>query len=470
MPKHPRCAVGFCDNDKRYPDLVYVRSHVKNLTFHKWPVNPKLAEIWRKQVAKTRGDVFDPLPGASGTFVSSNHFPLGSRTPENPKTDYMSIFMTVSDYLQKRSPKKRKANKLQEAGSSRCVFSNAEECNDDSEESDEELETSMDFSVSVPVQFEQLTRELEVKVYTGLSSSEIFQFLFDYLSEKARSMQYWRGGKQTTKEAPQPPSPFELATGFAKGRPGPERKLRLEQEFLLTLMKLRLALLTVDLAFRFHVSTTSVSNMFITWIKLMSKELSVLIVWPSRQRVRKTLPSCFIKLYPKVRCIIDCFECFTETPSGLDLAATLWSEYKHHYTFKVLVAITPNGAISYVSSCYGGRALDIFIVRNSGFLNMIEPYDEVMADRGFKIREDLMMHMATLCIPPSCVSSMQLLPRDVRETSNIANVRIYVEQAIGRLKVFLLLKNELPISLLPLADDIVRVCCALCNLLPPLCI
>ena len=235
-------------------------------------------------------------------------------------------------------------------------------------------------------------------------------------------------------------------------------------------MKLRLALLTVDLGFRFHVSATTVSSIFITWVKLMSKELSVLIVWPSRQQVKKTLPSCFRKLYPKVRCIIDCFECFTETPSGLDLAATLWSEYEHHYTYKVLVAITPNGAISYISSCYGGRASDIFIVRNSGFLKMIEPYDEIMADRGFKIREDLMMHMATLCIPPSCASSMQLLPRDVRETSNIANVRIYVEQAIGRLKVFLLLKNELPITLLPLADDIVRVCCALCNLLPPLCV
>lgn len=89
---------------------------------------------------------------------------------------------------------------------------------------------------------EQLTKELEVKVCTGLPSPKIFQFLFDYQCEKARSMQYWRGGKQTTKEAPQPPSPFELATGFAKGRPGPERKLRLEQEFLLTLMKLRLAL------------------------------------------------------------------------------------------------------------------------------------------------------------------------------------------------------------------------------------
>ena len=89
---------------------------------------------------------------------------------------------------------------------------------------------------------EELTKELEVKVYTGLPLPKICQLLFDYLCEKARSMQYWRGGKQTTKEAPQPPSPFELATGFAKGRPGPERKLRLEQEFLLTLMKLRLAL------------------------------------------------------------------------------------------------------------------------------------------------------------------------------------------------------------------------------------
>ena len=63
-------------------------------------------------------------------------------------------------------------------------------------------------------------------------------------------MQYWRGGKQTTTttttKTPQPPSPFELAAGFVKGRPGAERKLRLEQELFLTLMKLRLALLTLD--------------------------------------------------------------------------------------------------------------------------------------------------------------------------------------------------------------------------------
>jgi hypothetical protein len=234
-------------------------------------------------------------------------------------------------------------------------------------------------------------------------------------------------------------------------------------------MRLKLGLLIDDLASRFIISSSTASSIFITWIKLMSKELSVLIIWPDRSQVRRTLPACFKALYPKVRCIIDCFECFTHKPSGLDLAAALWSEYKHHYTYKVLVATTPNGAISYVSPAYGGRASDLFIVRDSGFLKLIEPYDQVMAGRGFKIKEDLMVSMATLCIPPSCAASMQMLPQDVRMTSNIANVRIYVEQAIGRLKVFRILKHEMPITLLQIVDDIVRVCCALCNLLPPLC-
>ena len=92
------------------------------------------------------------------------------------------------------------------------------------------MEVDTDYSVSVPMQFVQLTRELEVKVYKGVPSTETFKFLFNYLSQKARSM---RGRKQTTKETPQSPSPFELATSFVKGRPGPERKLRLEQELII---------------------------------------------------------------------------------------------------------------------------------------------------------------------------------------------------------------------------------------------
>ena len=48
MQKHARCAVGYCDNDKRYADLQQKRSHVDTLMFHKWPKDPQLAEVWCK--------------------------------------------------------------------------------------------------------------------------------------------------------------------------------------------------------------------------------------------------------------------------------------------------------------------------------------------------------------------------------------------------------------------------------------
>ena len=43
---------------------------------------------------------------------------------------------------------------------------------------------------------------------------------------------------------------------------GPKRKLSLEQEFLLVLMKLRLGLMVEDLAFRFQISAGKVSHNF----------------------------------------------------------------------------------------------------------------------------------------------------------------------------------------------------------------
>ena len=168
--------------------------------------------------------------------------------------------------------------------------------------------------------------------------------------------------------------------------------------------------------------------------------------------------------------IIDCSEIFVETPSSLDVQAALWSDYKHHTTVKVsvLYGITPNGASSYISPCHGGRATDIHIVRDSGFPKKLEPFDEVMTDRGFKIQNDLLSHSATLCILPSVKTGRQMLSNEVTETSRIGNVRIYVEQALKRLKECRIIKNELPVLLLPVID-VVTVCARLVNLLDPLC-
>ena len=55
-------------------------------------------------------DEFNPPPGAQGTFVCSNNFPTGKRTPNKPSTDYPSVFMMLSEYRYQHSitPKKRR--------------------------------------------------------------------------------------------------------------------------------------------------------------------------------------------------------------------------------------------------------------------------------------------------------------------------------------------------------------------------
>ena len=272
-------------------------------------------------------------------------------------------------------------------------------------------------------------------------------------------MHYWKGAKSTTSRFSLPRETNNLSL----------RSLTTEQELLLTLMRLRLGLLVQDLAFRFCISKGLVSCVFTTWIKFISRELSWCITWPERSIIRRNLPTMFRNYYPKCCVILDCSECFIETPSSLDDAAKCWSEYKHHTTIKYLVGITPNGAISYLSDCYGGRASDKFIVNDSKFLDKLRPGDHIMADRGFKIQDELAFYQCTLAIPPSKHNDLQMLSEAVKKTSKIANMRIYVEQAIKRMKEFRFLKNEIPVSVLPLVDDITRTCAALCNLSPPLC-
>ena len=173
-------------------------------------------------------------------------------------------------------------------------------------------------------------------------------------------------------------------------------------------MRLQLVLLIKDLAFCFQVSSTWVSQIWITSIKLVSKQLRYLIIWSSKGQVFATLPDAFKKLYSEIRVIIDCTEVYLETPSSLKIQTNLWTDYKHHCTSKFLVAITPNGAISWILSIYGSHTSDVYIVRNSGFLDLLEPYNRVMSGRGFKIKSTLTIKRCYLVIPLTAANGTQL--------------------------------------------------------------
>ena len=101
---------------------------------------------------------------------------------------------------------------------------------------------------------------------------------------------------------------------------------------LLILMKMKLNLTNVLLGYVFNVPSRQVSTIFGSGISVLAANLAFLINWPSKNAVRKHLPSVFKKKFSKCRVIIDCTEVFIERPKSLVLRAQTWSNYKHHNT------------------------------------------------------------------------------------------------------------------------------------------
>lgn len=248
---------------------------------------------------------------------------------------------------------------------------------------------------------------------------------------------------------------------------GPQRKLKSIDEFLLTLMKLRLGLLNEDLAKRFKISSTLVSQIFHSWLATMFKFVGKAVIWPTKEQVISSKPSRFAML-PDLRCIIDCSEVFIETPKDPNLQNATWSNYKHHNTIKFLIGIAPNSAITFLSPMYGGRTSDKEITLDSGFLDKCESYDMIQAYKGFNIREECDARLLSLHVPPGKRGQVQMTCVAVEKTKRIANLRILVEQVIRRLKTFKILSGQLPISMLPCVGKIVHVCASLCNFKDPI--
>lgn len=248
------------------------------------------------------------------------------------------------------------------------------------------------------------------------------------------------------------------------------------QQVVLTLMKLRLNLPVQDLAYRFSVSTSTVSRVFLNVIDVMYVRLRKLVRWPDKEELVDTMPMCFrINFGTRVVAVIDCFEVFIDRPSNLQARAETWSNYKHHNTVKFLIGITPQGAISFISKAWGGRTSDKFITENCGFLDKISAGDLVLADRGFDLSDSMALLSAYIKVPAFLKGKSQLTMADVIETRKIANVRIHVERVIGLVRQkYSILNGPIPLDYMLTSDEhdmtvldkVAAVCCSLTNISP----
>lgn len=89
-----------------------------------------------------------------------------------------------------------------------------------------------------------------VKLYTGCPSSEIFNIIVDKVKPHSSKLHYYRGQEShDLKKYQHSPS-----SAGCQRKPGPKRQLSLENEILLTLMRIRLDLKIDDLAFKLYLA------------------------------------------------------------------------------------------------------------------------------------------------------------------------------------------------------------------------
>ena len=99
-----------------------------------------------------------------------------------------------------------------------------------------------------------------------------------------------------------------------------------------------------------------------------------------------------------------------------------------------------------ISELYAGNTSDKQLTNDCGVLKLLEKVDEVMADRGFEIEDDLPSDVS-LNVPPFLGEQKQFSEADGIKTRRIAKHWIHVDRGITRTKSFRILKQLLQITM-----------------------
>ena len=275
---------------------------------------------------------------------------------------------------------------------------------------------------------------------TGLPNKQIFSIVVKYIERFADSINYYNNWHV--------------------------KCITLEDQIFMTLMKIRQNYTNLHLSQLFHCSTATVSNVVITFIHVLHRLFYVDMMGsvPSREKNKSSQPGSFA-LFGNCKMIIDCTDIKIACPSLMSDQKLTYSTYRGINSFKVLIGIAPNAAITFVSGLFPGSTSDKAIVQNCGILSHFVAGDLIIADKGFLI-QGIVPHGVSVNIPPF-LSHGKLTESEVKLTKAIARCRIHVERVNARLKDFQILKC-IPPYLKCHAEKLVKLCCALVNLQYPL--
>ena len=121
-----------------------------------------------------------------------------------------------------------------------------------------------------------------------------------------------------------------------------------------------------------------------------------------------------------------------------------------------------------MSDLFEGRLSDVRIFEQCGILEHINQGDVLLVDKGFTVQDLLLPKMATIQIPTFLGKRDGFTKEEVLMNKRIAKARIHVERYNERLKKFRLIGKIIPLSLGPMASQLIYVAACLVNFQPRL--
>ncbi|XP_043967671.1 uncharacterized protein LOC122828302 [Gambusia affinis] len=437
------------------------------LSYHAFPTDPKQRRQWIHAIRRDEGPNFCIKSGS--TFVCSRHFTLQdfvskSATRRLKSRAVPSLFAwnnftapatRESAFKRARKQLSQKASLANDATADHDYMAHPPPgALDEALDYIKELEARLQkVNVSATLFSRYCTSDDQIQYYTKFPSERVFRIFWESIEPSASLLVYWTRAQKLGEEA--------------CAEASPARCMPLIDEFLMYSFRVAVGMKEQLIADMFQVSIATVNRVTITWANYLFIVFSSINLWISREKVKASMPQRLLKFSPNVRVILDCTEVALEMPSSLALQSETFSAYKNHTTLKGLIGVVPCGLVTFISALYAGCISEKEITKVSGILPLLEPGDEVMADKGFLIQDLLYKVGAKLTIPPFRHPGQF---SKTEETQTIALLQIVVERAITRVKCFHIWDSPLPLALIGTVNQIWHNCCVLANYQGPFCV
>ena len=167
----------------------------------------------------------------------------------------------------------------------------------------------------------------DIFFYTGFATYSSFKAFWEFVKPSADSLAIWR---------------FTQVRGDREKERNRNRLIQPIDQLWMFLTRARLGLFERDLAVRFNISPSSVSDTLITWRNYLYIMLGSLPTWVSKEKIKQNLPESFKGQYQNVRGTFDCTELKCDTAKDYQTHSEMYSDYKSHDTYKGFICISPN--------------------------------------------------------------------------------------------------------------------------------